>query len=149
MAGNSARPGAARDSVPRGPGAGWLACKLQLPSVDVQLLLPGTTVRGIWSQPVPAAASPPRPTAGVGGALAAMRDEYVTLPARIGVAELTVAELASLNVGDVIRLDAKADEPLGVTLGAPPHCLRAFLGLRLGAPALQITGVESISNTNT
>jgi flagellar motor switch protein FliM len=56
---------------------------------------------------------------------------------------MTIADLASMNVGDVIHLSARSDEHIAVQVGDSPHTLLANLGLACGSRALQIVGVAS------
>jgi flagellar motor switch/type III secretory pathway protein FliN len=73
----------------------------------------------------------------------ALRDVAVTLPVSVGEAEVDLASLSALTVGDVIRLDAPVQAPLKVweTGGAP--LLEVFLG-RVGSHvAVEVVGAAN------
>lgn len=59
----------------------------------------------------------------------------VQLEVAAGTADLSLRELNSLSIGDVIKLDAKLDRPVRVLLGKQKIC-SAFLGARKGKKAV-------------
>jgi flagellar motor switch/type III secretory pathway protein FliN len=59
----------------------------------------------------------------------------VKLEVAAGAADLSLGELNSLSIGDVIKLDAKLDRPVRVLLGKQKIC-SAFLGARKGSKAV-------------
>ncbi len=70
----------------------------------------------------------------------------VTLEAWVGGAELTVGELAGLEVGDVIRLDSLPTAPLSLRTRSGAVVARGHLGLKDGHKALQLSP-QNIQNT--
>ena len=78
-----------------------------------------------------------RPSAVPGPATPLTRAQTVaafgTLPSRatavIGQADISVAELANIQCGDVLLLDALLSDPLQIEIGGAPSTLRAGLGL--------------------
>jgi flagellar motor switch protein FliM len=68
--------------------------------------------------------------------------------ARLGEVEMTVRDLASLHVGDVIRLDTRTDEPVRIDLPGAGRTLLASLGTAAGEPALQIRSVVETDKNN-
>lgn len=59
----------------------------------------------------------------------------LSLEISLGEAELSVAELRQISVGDVIRLNTRLDQPMDVLLGKKPIC-SAFLGAHQGNKAV-------------
>lgn len=108
---------------------------LHLESTLVERLSSGSTVNGTVTS---AAVQPLTPlTVAVQGR---------TVPLRIGLrgVELTLGTLQSLQVGDVLRLPHRLDEPLSVHAagssaaeGVRPMC-EAYLGLKDGHPAVEL-----------
>jgi len=64
----------------------------------------------------------------------------VELAAQLGKTKLTVAELVSLQKGDVIRLDRYKDEEIDVLLGKNPK-FKAQVGKNRGKRAIKIADV--------
>ena len=62
----------------------------------------------------------------------------VNLEVAAGTAELSIGELRSISVGDVIRLKTKLDQPVAVMLGKEKLC-SAFLGAYKGKKAVLLT----------
>lgn len=88
----------------------------------------------------------PLPRGLPGGRLSdALRGERVTLEAVLGDAELSAAELMSVRVGDVIKLNRALDEPLELKVRGGAVVCGARLGLHVGRTALQLTTDHTIS----
>ncbi|SFG88858.1 Type III flagellar switch regulator (C-ring) FliN C-term [Duganella sp. CF458] len=112
----AAMPGALRQGEPGAvapanwqPGAGAVLARVHCGRHTLQLLLEREAVAAL------APAAPLRPPAlapcrlpGLAGSAS------VALPVRLGAVQLDLAALMSVQVGDVIRLDAAADQPLPV-----------------------------------
>lgn len=117
---------------------GNFAARLRLGNVDVVVLLSAVVVEEFLKvQPRL------RPSGGqavsVRAALAAQR---VAVEVHAGAAQLTLAELASLGVGDVITLDRPLDRPLEVrAAGGGVYC-SAHLGVRDGKKAIQLAAIH-------
>jgi hypothetical protein len=69
----------------------------------------------------------------------AVRGERVTLEAVLGTAELSAAELMSVRVGDVLKLNRALHEPLELHVRGGGVVCGARLGLHVGRTALQLT----------
>jgi flagellar motor switch/type III secretory pathway protein FliN len=82
----------------------------------------------------------PSPRGLAGGRLSdALRAERVTLEAVLGEAELSAAELMSVRVGDVLKLNRALHEPLELQVRGGGVVCGARLGLHGGRTALQLT----------
>lgn len=68
----------------------------------------------------------------------AVRSETVVLDALAGEAELAVEEVATLAIGDVLKLDRAISEPLQVRVRGGGHVCSARLGALQGRAALQL-----------
>jgi flagellar motor switch protein FliM len=103
----------------------------------------------VLSERVPTAA--PAPAGGLERrieALGTVEDSHLRATARLGEVELTVGDLASLNVGDVIQLDTRTNEPVKLELAGTGTVLDASLGTIAGQPALQIRGRAGSGDRN-
>jgi flagellar motor switch/type III secretory pathway protein FliN len=92
--------------------------------------------------PAASAAQPAPPTGGLGKAnlARALGGVSVSLPVIVGEAEVDLANLASLAVGDVIRLDAPIEKPLAVRTADGESLFEVFLG-RIGRDvAVEVVG---------
>lgn len=117
------------------PGSGFLVMRVTVnPSQHLWLLMGpelaevvcGTESHGAQQGPLVAP-------------LQALGNRRVTLELAVGDGELTIEELGSLAVGDVIPLDRKLSDEIAVTVdGATPAC-RGFLGSVNGKVAVQIS----------
>lgn len=70
----------------------------------------------------------------------ALRDVAVTLPVSVGEAEVDLASLSALTVGDVIRLDAPVQAPLKVRAACGAPLLEVFLGCVGRHVAVEVVG---------
>lgn len=123
------------------PGAAAVCCEFAVADVSLSLLLSPEALRCFWSR---AAATPAEGNmASVRTALAGLEQSKVRVKARLAPAEMTIGDLASLNIGDVIRLSTRIDEHITVHVDDSPVTLHANLGLAAGARALQIVGITS------
>jgi flagellar motor switch/type III secretory pathway protein FliN len=68
----------------------------------------------------------------------ALQRQKVELQVSSGEAEMELGTLQTLAVGDVVRLDTRADEPLAVTDALGAQMGRAFLGVNEGSKAIQL-----------
>lgn len=92
-------------------------------------------VCALQAMPVATAASP-----GKVSLARALRDVPVTLPVMVGEAEVDLASLAALAVGDVIPLQASVDQPSTVRAADGAFLLEVFLG-RIGREvAVEVVG---------
>jgi hypothetical protein len=126
---------------PSRPGSGWVAIGCRFGSVDQSLLLfSPTLVYGLIGtepprlrQSAPSAAVPVR---------RAVELQPVVLEVIAGEAELTLRDLQTLEVGDVIRLDRRLDELLRLgVLGGEAVC-SGHLGAAKGHKAVQLLFTE-------
>ncbi|MBW8760147.1 MAG: FliM/FliN family flagellar motor switch protein [Burkholderiales bacterium] len=119
---------AAADAVPRR----WLGL------ADVQLDVAGTSLSAL----VPvlrfragaAAARPLTPAATV----AAFAGVQACVEAVVGRAELSLGDVAQLQVGDVLQLDARLLDPIALGIAGGTAALPVALGMRDGARAVQL-----------
>jgi hypothetical protein len=122
------------------PGSGWVIVRCRFDSVDQSLLLlsPVLVSGFIGAEPrlrksMPAAAVPVR---------RAVELQPVVLEVIAGEAELTLRDLQTLEVGDVIRLDRRLDELLRLgVLGGEAVC-SGHLGAAKGHKAVQLLFTE-------
>jgi hypothetical protein len=122
------------------PGSGWVAVSCRFDSADQSLLLfsPALVSGFIGAEPglrksAPAAAVPVR---------RAVELQPVVLEVIAGGAELTLRDLQTLEVGDVIRLDRRLDELLRLgVLGGEAVC-SGHLGAAKGHKAVQLLFTE-------
>jgi flagellar motor switch protein FliM len=84
----------------------------------------------------------PRKEVPLSGAVQAMRNQCVALNVLLGEAEVTLAELQTLGVGDVLRLDRRVSEPLAVRLSDERVICAAHLGTRGDRKAVQLTNTN-------
>ncbi|GEM_PF-4661203 len=75
----------------------------------------------------------------------AIHGRSVSLEAVLGEAELTLDELQTLGIGDVIRLDRKLEEPLTIRLSDAAICA-GYLGTAGDRKAVQLTAVDESLN---
>lgn len=121
-------------SVRTGYGSGAVVAGLGGGLPPLRLVLGGEVAAAFIGRQVQPAAThialAPRKAAIASGS---MRLEVV-----LGQAELTLAELANVSPGDVIRLQTSFREPLAVRTSDGQPILRAHLGTRKGHKAIQI-----------
>ena len=75
----------------------------------------------------------------------AIAERTVSVEAILGEAELTLDELQTLGIGDVIRLDRRLDEPLTVRISSAVACA-GFLGTAGEQKAVQLTSIDESFN---
>jgi flagellar motor switch/type III secretory pathway protein FliN len=106
-------------------------------TTDIWLRLwPGVVDEWLAALAVP---SPQRVT--LSPALEALTDRPVAIEAILGEAELTLDELYTLGVGDVIRLDRRLEDPLTLRLSDKAVC-GGFLGTSGDRKAVQLTALD-------
>lgn len=118
-------------------GAGTLLVTISIGAADWRCLLDAASVALL--APAAGQAQARAPLAPF-NYLKALHATPVSLPVRLGQAELGLSALMSVAVGDVIRLDCAVDAPVEV-LG--PHggpLFRAYLGQTQGMVAIDIDG---------
>jgi flagellar motor switch protein FliM len=89
------------------------------------------------------ARSTSRPTAKAGPLqprTAAIGNGTVQLEITLGDAELSLAELASIAVGDVISLDASPRDPISVRTSDGQAAFHAYLGRNTERKVIQVSG---------
>jgi flagellar motor switch/type III secretory pathway protein FliN len=123
------------------PGAAAVCCEIAVDDVPLSILLSPEAVRHIWSRV--ATTSKGETTTDVRDALLGLESASVKIRAQLPAAEMSIGDLASMNVGDVIRLDACVDENITLRVGEYARSLNANLGLSSGSRAVQIAGFES------
>ena len=68
----------------------------------------------------------------------AIGNRRVTLELAVGTGELTIEELSSLAVGDVIPLDRKLNEEINVCIASDMPFCRGYMGVKQGRVAVQL-----------
>ena len=124
-----------------GPGAQAIRTELTMGRLRLSLLLSPAAIRALIDRPAPAAFPADADTSDRLTTLQEVTDSCMRATARLGEVEMTVRDLASLCVGDVIRLDTRTDEPVRIDLSGAGRTLLASLGTSAGEPALQIRSV--------
>ena len=124
-----------------GPGASGVHCELAIGGISLSILLSPQGLHCVWSRR--AMPSPEVTTTAIREALGSLNSGKVRIRAQLPAAEMTIADLASMTVGDVIHLNTRVDEHIAVQVGDSPHTLTANLGLAQGSRALQIVGVAA------
>ena len=127
-------------------GSGALRIDLVWPAGETALLLDGrATAHWLAARHRPPRAAPAR----MHDLRAASGHGRLRLKAWSGAAEIDIATLQSLAVGDVIPLDLRIDEPLCVSVDGRPALARAFLGTQGGRRALRLTaGFDQPDSSN-
>lgn len=69
----------------------------------------------------------------------ALADHRMFVEVSAGSAGLTLAELKSIAVGDVIMLDRRLDNPMSISIADGATCSGGYLGLSAGSKAVQLT----------
>lgn len=123
-----------RMPLPHAPGSGALLLKVGCGAEVLFCLVSPAALHARFprrQQALPAALAPVR-----FGALFGTLP--VLLPIRAGAAQLTLGSLASLAVGDVIRLDRPVDQPLSVHGAGGEHLCNGYLGLQGGEVSIEV-----------
>lgn len=118
-----------------GPGRGCLAANVTLGvGVSLELVL-GRPLLEHWTE---GAAFEPGQSAPLVSVREGLEAESVAVELVVGVAELSLAELQSLSVGDVLRLDRGIKDPLMVMFDGGQGVCGAHLGAVRGRRAVQL-----------
>jgi flagellar motor switch/type III secretory pathway protein FliN len=117
---------------------GNFAVRLRLGKVDIVVALSAAIVEEfLKAQPrVRQFGNPPT------SARAALATQRVVVEVHAGAAQLTIAELASLGVGDVITLDRPLDRPLDVRAANGGAFCSGHLGVRDDRKAVLLTAIH-------
>lgn len=116
-------------------GAGGALVTVGTASHAVRLLLPHALVRRLCRTTL---ARAPRERAAPQGVRAAVRELDATLRVEVGHAELTLAHLQTLAVGDVIALGSRVDRPLALVGEDGTVLCHAHLGTVAGRRAVEL-----------
>ena len=130
---------ATRQNVPsvdvEGPGRGCLVANVTLGAeVSLELVL-GRPLLARWTE---GAAFEPGQSVPLVSVREGLEAESVAVEVVVGVAELSLAELQSLSVGDVLRLDRGLKDPLMVLFDDGQRVCGAHLGAVRGRRAVQL-----------
>ncbi|SDI72677.1 FliM/FliN family flagellar motor C-terminal domain-containing protein [Paraburkholderia phenazinium] len=92
------------------------------------------------------AARPVTPSPSLTSRAEAVEGTHLTIEASLGSCELTVSQLATLGVGDIITLDRPLGEPMPLMLASPDRARRTplamgKLGQSAGKLSLQLTSI--------
>jgi flagellar motor switch/type III secretory pathway protein FliN len=77
---------------------------------------------------------------------AALLDVPVRLNLLAGEVRASVGELSSVEVGSVLRLTSRVDQPMPVCVEMGAQIFSAFVGLQLQAPAMRVMSLENQTN---
>jgi hypothetical protein len=116
-------------------GAGTLCITLAIGAADCRILLDSASV-ALLAPPLRAA----QPALAPFRLFKALDATPVSLPVRLGQAELGLSALMSVAVGDVIRLERPADAPVDVLVPGGAAFLRAYPGQLDGMVAVELDG---------
>lgn len=114
------------------PGSGALVCELSVGHHTLRILLPAAAVSH-WRKPLPASPKP-----GLMPLKAALKNTPVSLHVEVSDAELTLGYLATLAIGDVLKLPNKLDHTLRVLTDDNVAVCNAHLGSCSGALAIEL-----------
>jgi flagellar motor switch/type III secretory pathway protein FliN len=73
---------------------------------------------------------------------AALGNQKIRASVSLGSAELSLGELATIRVGDVVTLDRLVDQPASMRFGTDCHGCRGFIGVKDGALAFRVSRTE-------
>ena len=130
------------------PGAPGASCTAVVAGVEIVLLLSPGAVGSLIDRDSAIVGDRAGGLGDRAEVISSITDSQLRATARLGAIELTVEELTSLSVGDVIRMDALTTEPVVVDLEGLGRSLHASLGSLGGQPALQIRGKAELHNKN-
>lgn len=122
-----------------GYGSGAVSGSLGGDLPQQEFVLGPSVVAGISARP----SAPPLATPELLPRTNAIGSAKTRIELLLGEAELSLAELANISVGDVIRLKSPFREPLTVKTVDGQPLLKAHLGTRNGRKALQVIGKAS------
>jgi hypothetical protein len=118
---------------------GFFVARARMDDVDIVVVLPAPIIENYL-------ASHSRPVARARGKLvsarSALASQTIPVDVRAGATELTLAELATLAVGDVIPLDQSLAQPLSVRIADGGRLCAGHLGTSGGRKAVQLTAVN-------
>jgi hypothetical protein len=116
-------------------GAGTVAARLVIGGHSLHCLLDAACVRALAPR---TAASAPMPDLAPLDYWQVVRDVPVTLPVRIGRAQVGMGSLLRVAAGDVIRLDSCVDDPVAIAGPDGGALFGAYLGQVDGCIAVEI-----------
>ena len=119
-------------------GSGSVLLLLSLDRYVLRVCLPHDTVAAWCRRPVRGAKAPPIPLAPLVPTAEALADRRLALRLQAGSATLSLADLLSLQPGDVVRLDTTLDQPMELVSAQGAAIGRGYLGLRQGRPVIQL-----------
>jgi hypothetical protein len=118
------------------PGAGGIAVDASFPGFALHLVIGGAVVDDLLRDCCPARPSEALPP--LSSLVMAMGAQPVPLNVSLGVAELPLQAVATLRIGDVIRLDKPLGEPLALSGPEGAELCPVALGRRRGKLAVQL-----------
>lgn len=72
----------------------------------------------------------------------ALGNQKVRASISLGSAELSLGELASIRIGDVVTLDKLIDQPASMRFGVNGHACEGFLGVKENSLAFRVSRIE-------
>ncbi len=121
---------------------GDLLCSCRIGThLDVLIALrAGSALEGLTPTERKGTREPSSPAvSGLSSLAKALHSEWVTVEAIAGEAELTIEELRSLSVGDVLKLDHRINQPLQLCVRGGGAVCGGRLGTSKGHTAIQLT----------
>ncbi len=129
------------DSASR-PGAGSVRIALDVGGLSLDMVVSHAVLRGHVASSSGASKGTQQPLYPLQKALG---KELVTATLTLGSVEISVQDLVSLQVEDVLALDRSVDEPAALKFDDSPLCCEAYLGGLDGKKAVRVvsTGVNA------
>lgn len=139
LPGTSQRDNSQPDPADLARGAGAMLLRLRIGKQELCVLLDGACGAALAAR-CPAPAAPGRAALAPLNYLHALRALPLRLPVQAGSVELGLGSLATVVVGDVIRLDTPIDAAVAVLAPGRQALLQAYLGQADGFIAVELSG---------
>ena len=118
------------------PGFGSVLMTLNFNNEDLLLICSKEAVEGLYAKNAKLAKI--EPSGGLDAVNSAISKYSVKCKAKLGVAEISCAELMSLQVGDVIQLEQKLEEPVSLVFDNDLVGCKGFLGKQGSSMAIKV-----------
>jgi len=128
-----------QNSLPKeifSPGFGSVLMELSFNDEDLLLICSKEALEGLFAQS--GKITQPKPIGGLDSVKSAISKYSVKCKAKLGVAEISCADLVSLQVGDVIQLEQKLEEPVALVFDSDQVGCKGFLGKQDVSMAIKV-----------